>query len=65
MHALTSAEAAQKELSKPRRETNKQSSFCTKTHEERERRKVQAEKRDQRKIDRKLHELDSDKGRKV
>lgn len=65
MHALTSAEAARKELSKPRRETNKQSSFCTKTHEERERRKVQAAKRDQRKIERKLHELDSDKGRKV
>ena len=65
MHALTSAEAAQKELSKPRRETNKQSSFCTKTHEERERRKVQAEKRDQRKIDRKLHELDSKKCRKA
>lgn len=65
MHALTSAEAARKELSKPRRETNKQSSFCTKTHEERERRKVQAAKRDQRKTERKLHELDSDKGRKV
>lgn len=65
MHALTSAEAARKELSKPRRETNKQSSFCTKTHEERERRKLQAAKRDQRKIERKLHELDSDKGRKV
>ena len=65
MHALTSAEAARKELSKPRRETNKQSSFCTKTHEERERRKLQAAKRDQRRIERKLHELDSDKGRKV
>lgn len=65
MHALTSAEAAQKELSKPRRKTNKQSSFCTKTHEERERRKVQAEKRDQRKIDRKLHELDTKKCRKA
>lgn len=65
MHALTSAEAAQKELSKPRRETNKQSSFCTKTHEERERRKVQAAKRDQHKIERKLRELDSKNDRKA
>lgn len=65
MHALTSAEAAQKELSKPRRKTNKQSSFCTKTHEERERRKVQAAKREQHMIDRKVRELDLNKGRKV
>lgn len=65
MHALTSAEAARKELSKPRRETNKQSSFCTKTHEERERRKVQAAKREQHMIDRKVRELDLNKGRKV
>lgn len=65
MHALTSAEAAQKELSKPRRKTNKRSSFCTKTHEERERRKVQAAKREQHMIDRKVRELDLNKGRKV
>lgn len=65
MHALTSAEAAQKELSKPRRETNKQSSFCTKTHEERERRKARSAKREQHMIDRKVRELDLNKGRKV